>query len=82
MVADGDRLIAGDARLEQAAVAAVDGFLAVFVAEVNFDASDVFRKTLHGGRDDGVHMVVQALMAFDRLVGIDVNLHKLTPGCS
>jgi hypothetical protein len=29
-----------------------------------------------------VHMIVQALMAFDRFVGIDVNLHKLTPGCS
>ncbi|UUZ52090.1 hypothetical protein LP420_09580 [Massilia sp. B-10] len=27
-------------------------------------------------------MIVQTLMAFDRFVGIDVNLHKLTPGCS
>jgi hypothetical protein len=27
-------------------------------------------------------MIVQACLAFDRAVGVDVDLHMLTPGCS
>jgi hypothetical protein len=49
---------------------------------MDFDAGDVVGKTLYCGGNYRLHMIVKPLMAFDCLVGVDNNLHKLTPGCS
>jgi hypothetical protein len=36
-------------------------------------------KAADGARDDGLHMVIQARMTFDGLIGIDIDLHILLP---
>src|SRR5471032_2945736 len=78
--ADGDRLVAVDAGFHQATVIAVGRFLAVVVAEVDFDARDLFGESVDGGVDDGLYVGVEAGVAFDGFVAVDIDLHMLTPG--
>jgi hypothetical protein len=80
VVAHGDRLVAGHTRFHQAAIVAVARLLAVVVAEVDFHPTDMLAKPVEGGADDRLHMFVQPCMTFDGFIGVDIDLHMLTPG--
>jgi len=79
VVADSDRLQAGETRLHQAAVIAIGRFLAQVVAEMDFDAGDLLAEAVEGIAHDRLHMVVQACLTIDGFVCVDLDLHTLAP---
>jgi hypothetical protein len=79
MVADCDRLKSGKTCFHQAAVIAVGRLLAQVVAEVHFDAGDLFAETVEGIADDGANVFIKASMNGNGLIGINIDLHTIAP---
>jgi hypothetical protein len=74
-VADCNRLAAGEPGLNQATLVAAPGFFAVLIAQVHFDARDVFTEVAEGMIHPGLNPMHQPLMALNVVIRIDLNLH-------
>jgi hypothetical protein len=81
VVADSDRLQTRDACFQHAAVVAVGRFLAQVVAEMHFDAIDLFAESLERILHDSLYVLIETGMTFDGFVGMDNDLHMLAPCC-
>jgi hypothetical protein len=77
VVGDGERLVAFVTDFEATAFVLCSGLVSVFVAEVNFNASELVFKSVQNPVEIGLNQVGEFVVHGDVLIAADLNLHSL-----